>query len=281
MHSKLATALLWSSIATTLVGCAEEFAGPNATNVAPTSPATVTAASVVMSADHSVGNVSSDYPRQDTVRSSLSTATATDANPEVLPEVLPLVQPTAGLPTLVPQPTRPPTATPDPFHRTGVPVRLVIPAIGVDAFIESVGLTASREMDVPKGWMNAGWYREGFYPGEPGNAVIDGHLDSTGGGPAVFWDLDKLVPGDEVSVIYEDGTSFTFAVQGNQTFAHNTRDTQTIQSIFGPSQTSDLNLITCDGAWDHGQATYSQRLVVFTTLVPDKTVRAGTADVYD
>jgi hypothetical protein len=52
-------------------------------------------------------------------------------------------------------------------------------------------------------------------------------------------------------------------------------------SIFGSSLTPDLNLITCDGAWNRGQATYSDRLVVFTTLMPEKTVRADGADVVE
>ena len=183
-------------------------------------------------------------------------------------------------PTLAPNPTAPPTSTPDPFAAFGPPTRLEIPAIGVDAFIEQVGLTSERAMDVPKGWMNVGWYREGFYPGEVGNAVIAGHLDSVGGGPAVFWDLDKLVPGDEVRVTYENGDRYTFAVQSQQTYAHDAEG-PIISSIFDQSLTPDLNLITCDGAWDRGQATYTQRLVVFTTLVPEKTVRAGTTDYYE
>jgi hypothetical protein len=110
--------------------------------------------------------------------------------------------------------------------------------------------------------------------------VIAGHLDSNTGGPAVFWDLDKLLPGDEVSVTYENGDRYTFAVQGSSTYPYDA-DGPLVAAIFGTSLTPDLNLITCDGAWQHGQATYSHRLVVFTTLQPEKTVRVGAQERAD
>jgi len=162
----------------------------------------------------------------------------------------------------------------------GGPVRLEIAAIGVDAQIEHVGLTPEPEkaMDVPKAWMNTAWYNKGYLPGEPGNAVVAGHLDSSTGGPAVFWDLDKLNVGDEVVVTYANGDRYTFMVEDWKLYDHNAQGS-IIDSIFGKSQTSDLNLVTCDGAWDHGAATYSKRLVVFTTLVPEKTVWAEVQDV--
>lgn len=164
--------------------------------------------------------------------------------------------------------TPPPAPTADPFAAAGRPQRLEIPAIQVDADIEQVGLTSQGAMDVPKAWMNAAWYQLGVRPGEPGNAVIAGHLDSSTGGPAVFWDLNLLQPGDLVHVTYENGDRLTFAVEGSQVYQHDA-DTQVIESIFGPGQTADLNLITCMGDWDYGSATYAERLVVFTRLVED------------
>jgi sortase (surface protein transpeptidase) len=159
----------------------------------------------------------------------------------------------------------------DPFLVIGPPVRVRIPSIGVDAPVELVGLTSDRAMDVPKTWANVGWYRDGYRPGEPGNAVLAGHLDTNSGGPAVFWSLDKLQPGDEVIVDYANGDGYTFAVEGQETYEYDAQG-PIIDRIFGESLTADLNLVTCDGAWDHGQATYSHRLVVFCTLLPEKTV---------
>ncbi len=179
----------------------------------------------------------------------------------------------AGSPPVVyaealPSRTPPPTATADPYAAAGLPVRLEIPAIQVDASIESVGLTSQGAMDVPKGWMNAAWYNLGIRPGEAGNAVIAGHLDSSTGGPAVFWDLHLLQPGDLVHVSFDSGLRVSFQVEGSQVYQHDA-DTQVIESIFGPGQTADLNLITCMGDWDYGSATYAERLVVFTRRVDE------------
>lgn len=162
----------------------------------------------------------------------------------------------------------------------GGPVSIDIPAIGVSAPIENVGQTDEGAMDAPQGWMNVGWYDKGYQPGEAGNAVIAGHLDNNAGGPAVFWDLDQLTIGDEVTVTYANGDRYTFIVEDWKVYDHNA-DGPTIDSIFGMSQTADLNLVTCDGVWDHGAATYAKRLVVFTTLEPEKTVLAGGGGVME
>jgi sortase (surface protein transpeptidase) len=192
--------------------------------------------------------------------------------------VIPTVFVAPALPTAVPvvAPTLAPTPTPDPFLVIGPPVRVRIPSIGVDAPVEMVGLTSDHAMDVPKSWSNVGWYRDGYRPGEPGNAVLAGHLDTSSGGPAVFWSLDDVQPGDEVVVEYGNGDSYTFAVEGQETYQYDAQG-PIIDRIFGESLTADLNLVTCDGAWDHGRATYSHRLVVFATLVPEKTVGTGAA----
>jgi sortase (surface protein transpeptidase) len=155
-------------------------------------------------------------------------------------------------------------------------VRITIPSIGVDAGVELVGLTWDRAMDVPRGWANVAWYRDGYRPGEPGNAVLAGHLDTASGGPAVFWSLDKLQAGDEVTVWYGNGDRYTFVVEGQELYVHDAEG-PIIDRIFGESLTADLNLVTCDGAWDHGRATYTHRLVVFTTLASEKTVKGSAA----
>jgi hypothetical protein len=43
----------------------------------------------------------------------------------------------------------------------GLPIRLKIPAIGVDTAIEYMGNTAGGDMAVPNSLVNAGWYKYG------------------------------------------------------------------------------------------------------------------------
>src|SRR5438309_658887 len=94
---------------------------------------------------------------------------------------------------IAPRPTGEPHQTtagvpPEAAARPPLPVRLVIPAIQVDASVEQVGRTPDGAMDVPKESNDVGWYKLGFRPGEQGNAVMAGHLD-TATDRAVFWDL--------------------------------------------------------------------------------------------
>ena len=147
--------------------------------------------------------------------------------------------------------------------QTGVPLRLKIPAIGVDAAIETVGQTQTGSMDVPADARNVAWYKLGLAPGDSGNAVISGHLDDKKG-PTVFWKLGKLKVGDKVTVIDSTGSERVFAVIAKEAYAF---DKAPINKIFGFDLEHDLNLITCGGRWNPKTHNYSQRLVVYTRLI--------------
>ena len=184
---------------------------------------------------------------------------------ELIPTYTPLPAPTA---TLTPLPSATPTevyatATPDVFQRAGLPVRLEIPAIQVDAPMEHVGRLPDGKMDVPKIAMNVAWFDESALPGQKGRpSVVAGHLDSPTG-PAVFYKLRTLVPGDEMLVTYESGEKFVFVVESKERYA---TDSAPLSKIFGRNPNRTLNLITCDGAWDGDTANYQQRLVIYTRL---------------
>ncbi|HVW66672.1 MAG TPA: class F sortase [Candidatus Peribacteraceae bacterium] len=146
---------------------------------------------------------------------------------------------------------------------TTKPARLVIPSIKVNAPVEDVGLLSDGSMDAPKGWNDVGWYDLGPRPGETGNAVMAGHLDSYIGA-AVFWHLDELKPGDTVSVIDTAGNTHQFRVTSMHSYM---TDNPPMQKIFGTATGSHLNLITCDGTWNGALQRYDHRLVVYTDAV--------------
>jgi sortase (surface protein transpeptidase) len=143
------------------------------------------------------------------------------------------------------------------------PVRVEIPSIGVDSGLEDLGLGAQGELDPPKAWQSAGWYQDGVVPGAVGPAVIAGHVDS-GSGPAVFVDLAKLVPGDEVQVTLSTGSVETFRVTGSERTPKATFPTS---DVYGASPTPGLRLITCDGTFDRSTGHYVDNLIVFADLV--------------
>jgi len=141
----------------------------------------------------------------------------------------------------------------------GLPVRLVIPAINVDTTIEYVGNNASGDMDTSKSATDVAWYKYGALPGDPGSAVIAGHVVGSSGQAGVFIDLAKLQKGDIISVIDAKGLSASFTVRLSQTYD----PSQTDSEVFNSSSGTHLNLITCSGDWDATSRHYLSRLVVF------------------
>ena len=129
--------------------------------------------------------------------------------------------------------------------------RLVIASIGVDAQIEPVGLDARHTMAAPSNLDTVGWFSRGPVPGQPGDAVIDGHygLPST---PAVFRNLDRLQPGDTFQVIWPDGHRLWFRIE---TAAILSASSPTPPDVFTRSGPARLSLITCAGQWEQSQRT--------------------------
>lgn len=179
----------------------------------------------------------------------------------------PAKQPTKT-PSPKPAPSPTPKATPVVTQMPGQPARFTVNTSGVkiNAAVEYVGQTSDGAMDVPKKWEDVAWYKLGYLPGQEGNAVIAGHFDSTTG-PAVFWKLDNLKIGDIVSVVDRNGKKLDFRVTKKAVYYNNDAP---LTQIFGPADTANLNLITCDGLWNPDKKEYDRKLVVFTTLVTDK-----------
>lgn len=147
--------------------------------------------------------------------------------------------------------------------RPGLPIRLKIPNIGVDAAFEYVGVTRDGAMAVPKGPADVAWFKLGPRPGEKGSAVIAGHEGWSNGISAVFDDLNKLRKGDQITVEDEKGETTTFIVREIQTYDQNGDSS----NVFGSSDGKvHLNLITCEGIWNAAQQSYANRLVVFADM---------------
>ncbi len=143
----------------------------------------------------------------------------------------------------------------------GLPIRIKIPKIGVDAALEYVGVTAQGAMAVPKGPDNAAWFDLGPRPGDNGSAVIAGHEGWKNNIQAVFDNLHTLQKGDQIYVTDEKGAVATFVVREVRTYDQNANAGGVFNSTDGKAH---LNLITCEGVWNKIQKSYSDRLVVFT-----------------
>jgi sortase A len=144
------------------------------------------------------------------------------------------------------------------------PSRLLIPALSVNAHVQSVGLGKTGNMAVPTNYSDAAWYRGGTLPGNLGSAVMDGHVDNGIGLPGVFKDLGSINVGDDIYVQTNNGQRLHFVVDDVEVYPLTDVPKDL---IFDRADTSRLNLITCEGVWIPGQKTYDHRLVVFAKLV--------------
>jgi LPXTG-site transpeptidase (sortase) family protein len=144
----------------------------------------------------------------------------------------------------------------------GLPVKLIIPPINVSADIQYLGVNPKGEMAVPGNIVDVGWFKLGPLPGEIGSAVIAGHFNGVNNQAGVFANLDKLKPGDKLSVIDDKGVSVTFVVRESRLY-----DSGFADDVFSQNDSAHLNLVTCDGLWDKVKKSYTKRLVVFTDIL--------------
>lgn len=166
---------------------------------------------------------------------------------------------TAGAAPLTPTPS---SARPV-GSSTTVPAHLSIPAIGVSTDLVRLGLQPDTTVEVPQNPARAGWYEPGTVPGQPGSAVVLGHVDSAEG-PAVFYRLAQLGPGDQVRVGLADGSVATFVVRRVATYAND--DFPAEQVYAGDPARRFLNLVTCGGWYDADRGGWQGNVVVYSEL---------------
>jgi sortase (surface protein transpeptidase) len=135
--------------------------------------------------------------------------------------------------------------------------------VGISSLLEHLAMGADGVLAAPVNYGTAGWFASGPQPGQPGPAVIAGHVDSRDG-PAIFYRLGELKPGDEVLVHREDGSTVRFRVDDIEQYP---KDAFPAESVYGPVPGPELRLITCGGEFDRTVRSYHDNLVVYATAV--------------
>ncbi|MER7686018.1 class F sortase [Streptomyces sp. NPDC097610] len=145
------------------------------------------------------------------------------------------------------------------------PTRLLIPKIDVDAPFTELAVDDEGKLQPPTADDTnlVGWYAKGVSPGEPGAAIIAGHVDTTTS-PAVFADLRELGKGDRFTVNRADGRKATFVVDNADTYP---KDDFPDKRVYADTRDAEVRLITCAGDYDHSAKDYTENLVVFAHLV--------------
>ncbi len=145
-----------------------------------------------------------------------------------------------------------------PIAPQGVPSRLRVSTIGLNTTLERLAIGANGELEPPRAFEKAGWYADGTAPGDTGPAVIAGHVDSRSG-PAVFYRLRELAPGDRIEV-ERGGATVRFTVTRTAWYPKNKFPTD---QVYGPTPDRQLRLITCGGVFDRTLRSYRDNLVVY------------------
>jgi Sortase domain len=174
----------------------------------------------------------------------------------------------------------PETAPPSPLMTTDertvpgavVPTSVRVPAIDVDEpALLGLGVAPDGTAEVPQDFERVGWFDRTLAAQRAGAAAADvpvptgrgptvllGHVDSRAG-PAVFFRLRDLRPGDVVEVGRSDGSVARYAVERTEQVA---KDAFPTFAVFGATATDVLRLVTCAGDFDRGARSYIDNLVV-------------------
>lgn len=150
-------------------------------------------------------------------------------------------------------------AAPTPAAEPGrvVPTSVRIGAIGVDeSALPRLGIAPDGSAEVPRDYARVGWFDRGV--AGPGPTVLLGHVDSRSG-PAVFYRLRDLRPGDVIEVGRSDGSLGRYAVERSRQVP---KDRFPTFDVFGAAPGDVLRLVTCAGEFDRGARSYTDNLVV-------------------
>lgn len=165
-----------------------------------------------------------------------------------------------------PEPEPEPEEPADPAEwdqKQPTPVRMRVPAIGVDAPVIELGLDADGWLEVPQTAHETGFWTGGYWPGERGPAVIAGHVDWEGR-EGVFWDLRNLEPGAEVEVEREDGSVVRYRIDRLEQVD---KDSFPTEKVYNRTELPEIRLITCGGAFDRSARSYEDNVIAYGTII--------------
>lgn len=152
------------------------------------------------------------------------------------------------------------------------PVRIRIPAIGVNASLARLGLDRAGALRPPPDGDPgiAGWYGGGTAPGSRGTAVTTGHVDTRDGSTGVFYRLGAVTKGETIEIDRADGRTAVFTVDAVEVYD---KDRFPDRKVYGTSGRPELRVITCGGG--AGDGGYRGNVVVYATLTGARHDKSG------
>ena len=154
------------------------------------------------------------------------------------------------------EPEPEPEPEPDPIEAW--PVWMYIPALGVDAAIQDTGTNAKgTSMDIAPSGSVISWWRVSSIPGNKGNAIFGSHNRWNGSNGQLF-SLDTLSVGDEMEIVYDDGSSLTFRLESVFVYVLATAPADIIMDLTGDAR---VTIITCKAPFNPNTGTSDNRIV--------------------
>jgi len=150
-----------------------------------------------------------------------------------------------------------------PRRQMPIPVRISIPAIGLNARVIPLGLDRDRTIQVPRNFDDTGWFRPGPEPGEQGAAVIVGHLASRSG-PGVFYRLRHLPVGGVITVHLKGGDKVRFIARSMVRVPKNRFPTK---RVYAHTRMPTLRLVTCAGRLNPSTGHHDDNYIVFASII--------------
>jgi hypothetical protein len=158
---------------------------------------------------------------------------------------------------------------------------LVIPALRVTAPLlptGAVGPPGIASLTIPENIHQVGWWdgtvtygaqalrEQAPQPGQPGVAIIAGHVDSAASGPGALYHLKDLKPGDTIQIINLEGRTSAWIVSSQPEKAAKTALPASLFATTGPDR---LALVSCGGPFDTATGHYTDNIIVWATPTPN------------
>ncbi|MBB3086719.1 class F sortase [Geodermatophilus sabuli] len=145
------------------------------------------------------------------------------------------------------------------------PVTVAVPAAGVAAPVDAVGVRDDGQMAVPDDVERVGWYRFGAAPGADGSAVLAGHVDDREQGLGVLAPLRETAIGTEVLVTDAAGAVTRWRVVSREVVE---KEVLPLDRLFARAGPPRLVLVTCGGPFLPELGGYRDNVVVVADPAP-------------
>jgi hypothetical protein len=155
--------------------------------------------------------------------------------------------------------------------------RLIIPSIGADAPVVNAGASGANggSLTVPSSVHEVGWW-DGIWqspngtvrekvaqPGQPGVALLAGHIDSAVEGPGALYRLQQIKPGAAVAVVGQEHKVTRWTVTRLQIVDKDALPA----ALFVNSGSPQLAVVSCGGPFDSGTGHYADNVIAWAVPV--------------